>query len=622
VRIHAAQVRALYGVPASGADGKGDTVAIVDAFGSPNLYSDASTYAQNNDPGNPLPASQFSQQVAPPTPGMEDPTQCDAAGWYGEQTLDVEAVHAVAPAAHILYVGGADCQDATLTASLNSIVAAHSADIVTNSYGDQGEDLPASDVAAAHQVSVQAGVEGIGLYFSSGDSGDENANVGRPEPDFQASDPNVTAVGGTSTGIGEDGSAVVQTGWETAKASLASGQWTAPSYVYGSGGGTSRLFPEPAYQQGVVPPALAQENQTGTNTGRVVPDLSALADPNTGFLIGITQTFPDGVYYGEYRIGGTSLASPIVAALGADADQLDGYHHGFVNPLLYQSGTSLGAISDVVPESGGVVRVDYANGTDSSNGYVTTVRTFNYGGLTIHTATGYDNVTGVGTPSGFTYLRLGLAPTTVTVTPSTGGTVGSPISASATVAGDSPTGSLTFELFGPADSACSGTPLKSVTATLTNGGASSGDIATSAAGTYHWTVSYPGDSFNRPSTVSCVAATTVSLVPTTLTISPPVNLRASFFAGRITFTAKLTVTGSGAAVVGRKVSFTMDLGSMTVACSATTGARGQASCSYRSPKLRSALIKAIITGAHPTERASFAGDATYRASSATATATS
>ena len=141
-------------------------------------------------------------------------------------------------------------------------------------------------------------------------------------------------------------------------------------YLYGSGGGTSRVFSEPWYQKGVVPDALARQNQTGHDRGRVVPDISMLADPNTGFVIGITQTFPDGVYYDQYRIGGTSLACPLMAGLMADADQLDGFHHGFINPLLYHFTAHTPAISDVLPAGGGVVRVDYANGTDASDGFV------------------------------------------------------------------------------------------------------------------------------------------------------------------------------------------------------------------------------------------------------------
>jgi subtilase family serine protease len=286
------QLRSAYGISGTvgaGVNGHGTTVAIVDAFGSPTIFNDASTYARRNDPQHPLQASQFTQQVATPTPGLEAPDQCDAAGWYGEETLDVEAVHAMAPGAHILFVGGADCEDLTLDESLNSIVAAHSANLVSNSYGDQGEDLPADEVQAFHQIAVQGALEGIGLYFSSGDSGDETINLGHPEADFSASDPFVTAVGGTSLGIDK---AILQTGWETGKSVLTNGAFPAPAYTSGSGGGTSVLFAEPAYQKGVVPDALARENQTGNNRGRVVQDISMLADPNTGFLMGQTQTFP------------------------------------------------------------------------------------------------------------------------------------------------------------------------------------------------------------------------------------------------------------------------------------------------------------------------------------------
>jgi len=384
-----------------GIDGTGTTVAIVDAFGSPTLFDDAAEYARRNDPAHPLTAGQFTQQVAPPTQGQEAPNQCDAAGWYGEQTLDVEAVHATAPGAHILYVGGADCQDSSLDTALNSIVATHSADIVSNSYGDTGEDLPATLIREFNQIAVQAAMEGIGLYFSSGDNGDEAARVGRPEPDFAASDPWVTAVGGTSLGIGATGNKVVETGWETARSQLNGGTYSQAAYQSGSGGGTSRLFAEPWYQQGVVPDALARQNQTGSATGRVVPDVSNVADPNTGFLIGETQTFPEGEHYDQYRIGGTSLASPLMAGTMAVADQLDGFHHGFSNPAFYQLTARTGGLTDVTPVSAlGVARVDYVNRVDASAGLVKSVRTFDDQSLTIHTTPGYDNVTGLGTPNG------------------------------------------------------------------------------------------------------------------------------------------------------------------------------------------------------------------------------
>jgi subtilase family serine protease len=178
------------------------------------------------------------------------------------------------------------------------------------------------------------------------------------------------------------------------------------AYQYGSGGSTSRLFAEPSYQKGVVPDALARQNQTGNARGRVVPDISMVGDPNTGMLIGITQTFPDGAYYDQYRIGGTSLASPLFAGVMAVSDQLRGFHHGFINPALYKFTSHTPAVSDVQHANGGVVRVDFVNGIDASDGLTTTVRAFDYPNLTIHTTRGYDNVTGLGVPNGAFFLAL------------------------------------------------------------------------------------------------------------------------------------------------------------------------------------------------------------------------
>ncbi|MEV5720933.1 S53 family peptidase [Amycolatopsis mediterranei] len=401
-----AQLRSAYGIDKLGADGKGTTIAIVDAFASPNIYSDASTYAKKNDPQHPLKQSQFSQHIFPVNPVLEPADQCDAAGWYGEETLDVEAAHGLAPGADILYVGGSDCQDNSLDEALNYVVAGHKADIVSNSYGDTGEDIPADEVKVFNQISLQAVLEGIGVYFSSGDNGDEVARLGTPSPDFSASAPWITAVGGTSIAIGKDGKKIFETGWETSKSVLTNGVYGPANYTSGSGGGTSRLFPQPFYQKGVVPDALAKKNQTGNTKGRVVPDISAVGDPNTGFLVGQTQTFPDGTYYDQYRIGGTSLASPVFAGIMAVADSFDHFHHGFINPVIYKLTSRTPAISDVKHVDAAVARVDYANSVDASAGLLHSVRTLDYQGLTIHTTPGYDDVTGLGVPNGLLFLLL------------------------------------------------------------------------------------------------------------------------------------------------------------------------------------------------------------------------
>jgi subtilase family serine protease len=131
-----------------------------------------------------------------------------------------------------------------------------------------------------------------------------------------------------------------------------------------------------------------------------------IADPNTGFLIGQSQTFPDGtVRYGEYRIGGTSVSSPMFAGVVAVADQVKGGTLGFLNPKIYSLAGS-GAFRDVNygrAVTDGVVRVDFVNGFDATGGLITSLRTLNQTG-TIFTRPGYDDVTGVGSPNGISFL--------------------------------------------------------------------------------------------------------------------------------------------------------------------------------------------------------------------------
>jgi subtilase family serine protease len=334
---------------------------------------------------------------------------CDASGWYGEETLDVEAVHAVAPDANITYVGAASCFDDDLLDSLSKVVDNHLADIVSNSWGDiEANQTP--DLAAAYDQVFQLGaVEGIGFYFSSGDNGDEVANTGTKQVDTPANSAWVTAVGGTSLAVGKGDKYLWETGWGTEKAALSTDgkSWTSfpGTFTSGAGGGTSKTVAEPFYQKGVVPDALAKANSATGN--RVVPDISAIADPNTGFKVGQTQTFPDGsVQYSEYRIGGTSLASPVIAAVQALAQEARGGKAiGFANPSIYAKyGTK--AYHDVTDNPTGsglaVARVDFANSVDATDGLLTSVRSLGKDS-SLSAVKGYDDVTGVGTPATRSY---------------------------------------------------------------------------------------------------------------------------------------------------------------------------------------------------------------------------
>ena len=403
-----AQLRGAYGIDGLNLDGSGQTVAIIDAYASPTILQDANEYSSRH--GLPtFKAHQFSQIVSPGTYRHPERGQKqDPQGWYGEETLDVESVHTMAPGANVVYVGAPNnFQD--LDAALNLVVDRHVAQIVTNSYGNVTEDLPRGWIKPYESIIVQAAAEGIGVYFSSGDDGDEtesNAD-GVRTVDWPASSPFVTAVGGTSLANGPDNSYLFETGWGTRRAILTDNAWnpTPPgTFLYASGGGTSRLFAQPAYQAGVVPDSLADYFGTG-HKWRVVPDVALDGDPNTGMLIGQTQTFPDGsTKYNEYRLGGTSLSSPLFAGIMALADQAAGHAHGFANPAIYALPDS--AFRDIVnpPTTLAVVRVDYINSVDASDGLRTSLRTMNET-ESLHTIPGYDDVTGRGTPNGGAFVN-------------------------------------------------------------------------------------------------------------------------------------------------------------------------------------------------------------------------
>src|SRR3989454_9466213 len=247
------QIKGAYGI--SGYDGAGQTVAIIDAYAAPTIVQDVNQCSINR--GIPsLTPNQLVQVVAPGTYNHpEKGNYQDPQGWYGEETLDIEAVHGMAPAAKIVYVGAPNnFQD--LDAALNHVVDRHLASIVTNSYGFRTELLPPGYIKPYEDTILQGVVTGIGIYFSSGDDNDESSVVGYQTTDWPASSPYVTAVGGTSLAIGASNNYLFETGWGTTTSSWTGTTWspTPPgSWLYGSGGGVSRIFPRPVFQAGGLP---------------------------------------------------------------------------------------------------------------------------------------------------------------------------------------------------------------------------------------------------------------------------------------------------------------------------------------------------------------------------------
>jgi subtilase family serine protease len=397
------QYQSAYGESAllrRGVDGRGVTVAVTDAYASPTIVADTREYNRRHH----LPAfrrGQFSQ-VTPAPDGYQLIEECDPQGWYGEETLDIEAVHAMAPGARIVYVGASDC-DTGLDETWAKTIDDHVADIVTNSWGsstDKIEDLGAAYVAFYQAFSMQAALTGITVNFSSGDAGDETVggtDVAAKTVDFPADLPYVTGVGGTSVGIDRHGKRVFEYGWQTEYAPLTGTTWGTPAWSAGGGGGTSILFDQPFYQRGKVPSAISQ--YFGPKPMRAVPDISLAGDPNTGFRVGQTQEFPDGTYYDEYRIGGTSLSSPLLAGMLAVAAQKAHHPIGFANPLYYHLLGGSALLDVTAPKSPALqVRTNFTNSVDASGGRSFLLQTIDTQDTTIHSTRGYDAETGVGSP--------------------------------------------------------------------------------------------------------------------------------------------------------------------------------------------------------------------------------
>jgi subtilase family serine protease len=378
-----------------GVNGRGETIVIVDAFGSPSIASDLQTF----DRAFGLPAPPSFNVITPEgAPGPlsacgNDPFGCsDYYGWTDETSLDVEWSHAMAPEANILLVESPTSETEgiqgfpDIVAAENFVIDHHLGEVITQSFGATEQTFASpSQIYGLESAYRNAEAQGVTVLASSGDQGatdylaDATCCYTTRAIDWPASDPLVTAVGGTQLHLNNQG-------YPTAPASV----WNDPStlfvpgplYTWGaSGGGLSTVFSRPAFQDGV---ARVVGNQRGT------PDISMSAAVN-GAVDFYDSTDPS-VAPGWSIVGGTSEASPLFSGVVALADQEAGHNLGYLNPALYQVATQ--PWSGIVPVVGGNNTFTFCTSYSSTTGACTSVPVTVNGFQATHF---YNDATGWGT---------------------------------------------------------------------------------------------------------------------------------------------------------------------------------------------------------------------------------
>jgi subtilase family serine protease len=414
------QLRTAYGVDASGLTGSGVTVAVVDAYGSPTMLGDANHFAQDHG-DQPFAGSQYQETVTPQQWKHTTDGICQSPGdWAGEEALDVETVHGMAPGATVHYFGANSCADEDINATLANIVDSHAADIISSSFGETMHrtdgNIDAAQISQATQLFQYAASEGIGFYFASGDCGDDSSRTGpgcdpqsaRAQTEWPVSSPWVTAVGGTALALDATSSPLWQASMGDRRSALSDdGKSWVPfpgDFYFGAGGGTSEDFQQPAYQKGVVPDGLARTLGTGAHTAapmRTLPDVAMDGDLLTAVQVGVTDATSG--QYGEISVGGTSAATPMFAATQADGQQAQvaggGKAIGFANPDVYKRATSA-TFTDIVAHPAGApadISTVLDVGPDAQGKPQT--RLFELGhDQGLDAAPGYDLATGLGSP--------------------------------------------------------------------------------------------------------------------------------------------------------------------------------------------------------------------------------
>jgi subtilase family serine protease len=385
------QIERAYNLPegyAQGVEGQGQTIAIVDSFGSPTAEKDLAKFDKIFKLPEP-PSFQVIQPAGTVRPFEKD--NVEMAGWAFETDLDIEYAHAIAPKANILLVETPEEETEgvqgfpQIVAAENYVIEHHLAEVISQSFSATEESFP-NDQAIFNLRSAyeNAAANGVTVTDAAGDEG--TAGVNEHEEFFKhrvaewpATDPLVTGIGGTMLHLNE------------------AGERTAPDSVwddipYGidaaGGGGPSHVFELPAFQQLV---------KTHSGNRRATPDISMSAAVNGGVLVltGYKTNVPGEPPPNTLSVvGGTSEATPLFSGIVALADQIAGHPLGDINQKLYELESN--------PESG-IVDV-----TEGENPYIvlneeTEEPLFAVKGY--KAKKGYDMASGLGTVNGYVFTH-------------------------------------------------------------------------------------------------------------------------------------------------------------------------------------------------------------------------
>jgi subtilase family serine protease len=381
------QIQAAYNegpLFSNGVDGSGETIVIIDPYGSPTIKSDLNTF--DNQYGFPAPPS-FSVIMPEGKVPAWNPKNATMAGWADETTLDVEYAHTTAPGASILLVETPTAETEgeagfpQIVKAEEYVIDRHLGQVITQSFGATEETFASyQQLLSLRAAYVDAYQHGVTVLASSGDDGATNPESNgstlytRRTAGWPATDPLVTAVGGTKlheNAAGVYSSVVWNDTYDVPLQEAFTGS-RGPS-PFSTGGGVSEFFHRPSYQNGVA-------GVTGKFRG--IPDISL-----SGACDGAVDTYSSypGTTAGWYLVCGTSESSPLMSGIVALADQVAGHPLGLINPRLYA--LAAGHAPGVVDVTQGNNTVSFRQGAAHT---LYTVKGYS-------ARTGYDLASGVGT---------------------------------------------------------------------------------------------------------------------------------------------------------------------------------------------------------------------------------